>query len=196
MDATPLFLLTSLALVGSPGPNTLSLAALGAAFGTRRGVPYMVGLDLGMVVVVALVGSGLWAVILSYPGIAPVVTLAASAYLLYLAFRIATAPPMGAAEAPGREPGLSAGVMLSLTNPKAYVAVAAVVSRYTLMPGRPVADEVLKGALLLVLIAAVNVAWLAAGSLLARAVTDPRVGRLVNLGFAALLVVSVLAAFL
>lgn len=196
MNATPLFLLTSLALVGSPGPNTLSLTAIGAAFGTRRGVAYMIGLNLGMVVVVALVGSGLWAVILSYPGIAPVVTVAASAYLLYLAFRIATAPPIGATAVPGRAPGLSAGVTLSLTNPKAYVSVAAVVSRYTLMPGQPVADELLKGALFLALVVIVNVLWLATGALLAQVVTNPRVGRLVNLSFAGLLVLSVLAAFL
>ena len=196
MNAAPLFLMTSLALVGSPGPNTLSLTAIGAAFGTRRGVPYMIGLNLGMVVVVALVGSGLWAMMLSSPGVAPVVTVVASAYLLYLAFRIATAPPLGATAVPGRAPGLSPGVMLSLTNPKAYVAVAAVVSRYTLMPGQPVTDEVVKGALFLALVVIVNVAWLAAGSLLGRTVTNPRVGRLVNLGFAGLLVVSVLAAFL
>ena len=196
MNATPLYLLTSLALVGSPGPNTLSLTAIGAAFGPRRGVPYMLGLDLGMVAVVALVGSGLWAVLLSYPGIAPVVTVAATAYLIYLAYRIAMAPPIGATEVPARAPGPWAGVMLSLTNPKAYVSVAAVVSRYTLLPGRPVADEVLKGGLFLTLVVIVNVLWLAVGSLLARVVTNPRVGRWVNLSFAALLVVSVLAAFL
>ena len=196
MDATPLFLMTSLALVGSPGPNTMSLTAVGASFGTRRGVRYMIGLDLGMVAVVALVASGLWAVILSYPGIAPVITVAASAYLLYLAYKIAMAPPMSRLEAPGRAPGVLPGVLLSLTNPKAYVSVAAVVSRYTLLPGRPVADEVLKGGLFLALVVIVNVLWLGAGSLLARAVTNPRVGRWVNIAFAAVLVVSVLAAFL
>lgn len=196
MDATPLFLLTSLALVGSPGPNTMSLTAIGGAYGTRRGVPYMIGLDLGMVAVVALVASGLWAAILAFPGIAPTVTVAASLYLLYLAYRIATAPPISRTEAPGRAPGVLPGVLLSLTNPKAYVAVAAVVSRFTLLPGRPVADELLKGGLFLTLVVIVNVAWLAAGSLIARVVTDPKVGRWVNLGFAAVLVVSVLAAFL
>lgn len=196
MDATPLYLLTSLALVGSPGPNTMSLTAIGAAFGTRRGVPYMIGLDLGMVAVVALVGSGLWAVILSYPGVAPVITVAASLYLLYLAYKIATAPPMSRMEAPGRAPGVWPGVLLSLTNPKAYVSVAAVVSRYTLLPGRPVADELLKGGLFLALVVIVNVLWLAVGSLLARAVTNPTVGRWVNIAFAVVLVLSVLAAFL
>lgn len=196
MDATPLYLLTSLALVGSPGPNTMSLTAIGAAFGTRRGVRYMIGLDLGMVAVVAVVASGLWAVILAYPGVAPVITVAASLYLLYLAYKIATALPMSRMEAPGRAPGIWPGVLLSLTNPKAYVSVAAVVSRYTLLPGRPVADEFLKGGLFLALVVVVNVLWLAAGSLLARAVTNPTVGRWVNIGFAMVLVLSVLAAFL
>lgn len=196
MDATLLYLLTSLALVGSPGPNIMSLTAIGAAFGTRRGMAYMIGLDLGMVAVVALVASGLWAVVLSWPGITPAVTVAASAYLLYLAFRIATAPPISRTEAPGRAPGISAGVLLSLTNPKAYVAVAAVVSRFTLLPGRPVVDELVKGGLFLALVVIVNVLWLASGSLLARAVTDPRVGRWVNLTFAAVLVLSVAAAVL
>ena len=195
MDATPLYLMTSLALVGSPGPNTMSLTAIGGAFGTRRGVPYMIGLDLGMVAVVALVASGLWAAILSFPGIAPVVTVAASAYLIYLAYRIATAPPISRMEAPGRAPGVLPGVLLSLTNPKAYVSVAAVVSRFTLLPGRPVADELLKGGLFLALVVIVNVLWLAAGSLLARAVTNPKVGRWVNVTFAAVLVLSVAAAF-
>lgn len=69
------------------------------------------------------------------------------------------------------------------------------VSRTTLLPGRPVADEFLKGGLFLMLVVIVNVLWLGAGSLLARAVTNPRVGRLVNLTFAAVLVVSVAAAF-
>ncbi|MBB4015297.1 threonine/homoserine/homoserine lactone efflux protein [Chelatococcus caeni] len=196
MDAVPLFILTSLALVGSPGPNTLSLAALGAAFGVRRGLAYMAGLNLGMVAVVALVGSGLWAAVLSYPRMAPVVTFAASAYLIFLAYRIATAPPLGtaAAEAPGRAPRWYAGVTLSLANPKAYVAVAAVFSRYSLWPNSAVADQFAKGALLLATIVLVNLLWLAAGALLARSVVNPKVGRAVNMSFAGLLVLSVAVA--
>jgi len=195
MDAAPLFLLTSLVLVGSPGPNTLSLASLGAAIGARRGLPYMVGLNLGMVGVIVLVGSGLSAIVLSFPGVAPVVTMAATAYLIYLAYRIATAPPLGATSAaPALGSRWYAGVALSLTNPKAYIAVAAVFSRYSLMPDNEIADEFAKGALLLVTIVLVNVLWLAAGSMLGRSVDDPIVGRLVNICFAGLLILSVAVA--
>jgi len=197
MDAAPLFLLTSLVLVGSPGPNTLSLASFGAAFGARQGLPYMLGLNLGMVGVIALVASGLSAIVLAFPGVAPVVTLAATAYLLYLAYRIATAPPLGAtSQARGPAPRWFAGVALSLTNPKAYIAVAAVVSRYSLMPDNEIADQFVKGALLLAMIAVVNVIWLAAGSMLGRSVANPAIGRFVNIGFAGLLALSVaIAAF-
>src|SRR5438270_3362303 len=43
------FVLAGLALAGSPGPATLSLAATGAAFGARRGLGYMIGIIAGMV---------------------------------------------------------------------------------------------------------------------------------------------------
>lgn len=193
MDAVLLFLLTSLALVGSPGPNTLSLAALGAAFGMRRVVPYMLGLDLGMVAVVALVGSGLWAAVLSSPRIAPVMTFAASAYLIFLAYRIATAPPLrtAAAGSAARPPRWHAGATLSLANPKAYVAVAAVFSRYSVWPDSTIGDQLLKGTLLLATVVLVNILWLAAGSLLARPMDNPRARRVLNMSFAGLLILSV-----
>src|SRR5947207_330526 len=46
------------ALAGSPGPNTMSLAAAGAAYGARRSVGYMAGLALGMLVVTIAVAAG------------------------------------------------------------------------------------------------------------------------------------------
>ena len=86
------FILAGLALAGSPGPATLSLAATGAAFGSRRGLAYMTGIDLGMVLVMAITASGVTGVLLALPGAAPVVTVLAALYFVYLAWRIATAP--------------------------------------------------------------------------------------------------------
>ena len=56
MDGLPGFLLAALALAGSPGPATLSLAAAGAAFGTRRVAGYFLGILIGMVGVILLIG--------------------------------------------------------------------------------------------------------------------------------------------
>ena len=87
------FVLAGFALAGSPGPATLSLAATGAAFSARRGLGYMIGIDLGMVGVMAITASGVVGLLLALPGATPVVTVMAGAYFLYLAFRIAAAPP-------------------------------------------------------------------------------------------------------
>ena len=75
MDGLAGFLLAGVALAGSPGPATLSLAATGAAFGARRGIAYLAGIVIGMVAVMAVMASGLVGILLAVPGAAPVVTV-------------------------------------------------------------------------------------------------------------------------
>ena len=53
-DALIALILAGLVLAGSPGPNTMSLAAAGAAYGARRSVPFMSGLAVGMLPAVEL----------------------------------------------------------------------------------------------------------------------------------------------
>ena len=185
------FVLAGFALAGSPGPNTLSLAATGAAFGARRGLAYMMGLNFGMVAVMAITASGVIGVLFAVPGAAPAVTALAAAYFVYLAWRIATAPPLDDGTADRRQPSFLAGVLLSLVNPKAYAAMAALFSGFALVGGSVGLDVAAKIAVLFVVIGTVNIAWLITGAALTRLFRDPRTSRLVNVGFALLLLVSV-----
>jgi threonine/homoserine/homoserine lactone efflux protein len=73
------FVLAGLALAGSPGPATISLAAAGAAFGARGGIGYMTGIIVGMLVVMGVVATGVTGVVLALPGATPVVIAAAAA---------------------------------------------------------------------------------------------------------------------
>ena len=73
MDGLLGFILAGLALAGSPGPATLSLAATGAAFGARRGIGYMTGINLGIVAVMAITASGIVGLLLALPGATPIV---------------------------------------------------------------------------------------------------------------------------
>jgi threonine/homoserine/homoserine lactone efflux protein len=107
------FVLAALALAGSPGPATLSLAATGAAFGARRGFAYMTGIDIGMVAVMGLTASGVVGVLLAAPGVTPLVAGMAAAYFIYLAFRIATAPPLTEERSQRAQPSFAAGAFLS-----------------------------------------------------------------------------------
>lgn len=195
MDALPGFLIAAFALAGSPGPATLSLAAAGAAFGARRSIGYLVGIVVGMVAVMTIVASGVVGLLLALPGVAPVVAILAATYFLWLAWRIATAPPVTDERARREPPTLAAGLLLSLLNPKGYVAMAALYSGFALLPDRLGADVALKLVVLTVIIAAVNVAWLLAGAALTRFFRDPRSNRLINMTFALSLVGSVALAF-
>ncbi len=198
MEAMASFLIAALALTGSPGPNTLSLAAVGASFGRVRGIEYLIGLTLGMVGVIAIVGTGVAGVIFALPGIAPVVSALAAAYFLYLAYRIATAPPLAKTDAsrPGSVPRWYEGTFLSLVNPKAYAAVAALFSGHVLAAGNALTDGLWKAGLLLITLGFVNVVWLCVGAGMTRFLRNERTARLVNVCFAALLLVSVAFATL
>src|SRR5215470_12731280 len=173
------FVLAGLALAGSPGPNTLSLAATGAAFGARRGVGYLVGLVVGMVVVMAITASGVIGVLLAVPGATPVIMAAAATYFAYLAFRIATAPPLTEGGA-HREPTFAGGLFLSLVNPKGYAAMAALFSGFVLIRADLALDVAAKIVVLALVMTAVNIAWLIAGAALTRCFRDPRLSRAVN----------------
>ncbi|MBN9085312.1 MAG: LysE family transporter [Reyranella sp.] len=194
MEGLSGFLLAAVALAGSPGPATLSLAASGAAFGVRRVAGYLVGIGVGMVAVMAITASGVIGLMLALPGVAPVVTVAAAAYFLWLAWRIAMAPPLTEGNAQRQPPSFGAGFTLSLINPKGYAAMAALFSSFVLLRDRVTADAVAKIAVLTVVITAVNVLWLISGAALTRFFRDPRTNRIVNVAFAILLLASVVLA--
>lgn len=191
MDALAGFLIAAVALAGSPGPATLSLAAAGAAFGARRALAYLVGLVVGMVAVMAIVASGVVGLLMALPGVAPVVTGLAAAYFVWLAWRIATAPPLGEEDGGRAPPTFVAGLLLSLVNPKGYAAMAALYSGFALAPDHLALDVALKLVVLTAVIAGVNAAWLLAGAALTRSFRDPRSDRTINVAFAVALLASV-----
>lgn len=187
------FALAGLALAGSPGPATLSLAATGAAFGGRRGLGYMAGIIIGMLGVIAIVAGGLARLVLAWPGIGPIVITLSALYFLYLAYRIAMAPPLADKAGQGAAPNFAAGLLLSLINPKGYAAMAALFSGFVLADEQ-IRDLGLKVATLLAVMVGVNLAWLYAGAAMTRLFREPRTNRAINVAFAVLLVASVALA--
>ena len=70
----------------------------------------------------AITATGVTGVLLALPGATPVVAALAALYFVYLAWRIATAPPLTADAGERRSRRSRAGVFLSLVNPKGYAA--------------------------------------------------------------------------
>ena len=91
------FVIAAFALTGSPGPATLGLSAAAAAFGLRRSLMLMTGIIVGVLLVFAAAAAGLTGLILAQPLLGPLVKAASVLYMLWLAWSIATAPPLSEA---------------------------------------------------------------------------------------------------
>jgi threonine/homoserine/homoserine lactone efflux protein len=191
-----LLLLAAIPLVASPGPATMGVAAVGAAYGARAGLPYFAGIVAGTWSVLLLIATGITGVVLAAPALVSLITVAAAAYILYLAYRIATAPVGAAAMSAARAPAFPGGYLLAIANPKAYAALGAVYAGNTVTIAGLLLDTVAKILTLAILILAVNTAWLLFGAAFARYLRHPTIGRATNVAFAALLVLSVAVAIL
>lgn len=184
--------LSAAPLMLSPGPAVLSVAAMGAAFGPGRALRYYFGIVAGTFSVLLVVASGLTAALLSVPGVAPVVTVLAALYILYLAYRIATAPVLnGGSAEPKDAPSFPSGYFLALANPKAFAALGALYAGHSVLPGDPLADALAKVGGLTCMIFVANGTWMFFGAALSKVLRDPKTGRIANITFALVLLGSV-----
>jgi threonine/homoserine/homoserine lactone efflux protein len=188
--------LSSLVIMGSPGPSTISATAVGAAFGFRRSLKYACGLILGTVAVLFAVAIGVVAILLSMPQSARVLAAVSAVYILFLAFKIATAPPLESRSQHAAAPAFAGGFLLAIANPKAYLAIAAVFAGTTIFVEDRGIDAMAKTALLSVMIVTIHVSWLGAGALLSPILHDPIRSRIVNVLLAASLVVMTFMALI
>lgn len=179
---------------GTPGPNNTIAMASGAAFGFRRTLPAVAGVNLGFPTMIVLVGIGLGGVLSQWPWVLDVLRPVGVLYLLWLAWKIATGPTDVRARREGRPPGFVQMAMFQFVNPKAWTLAVAALSAYT-----GFWESFLTEVLVLALIAGVcgapcTVAWAALGVGAGRFISDPLHMRIFNLVMAGLLVVSLIPA--
>ena len=171
--------LISLAIMGSPGPATISLIAAGSVRGVRRSFPYLFGIIVGTTLVLVAVATGITAALLAVPAIGTVLIWISVAYVLWLAYHIATAPPLSKLTGASNAFSFKGGAILGIANPKAWVAIAAVFASVHLADV-PTNDAAAKIVVLTVMIIAICATWLVAGRSIAPLLRDPRRARLVN----------------
>jgi len=180
-------LVTALAIMGSPGPATISLTAAGSAYGVRRSLGYLIGIIVGTAIVLVAVATGITATLLAVPAMRSVLIVISAAYILWLAYHVATAPRLGDQTATAAAPSLVGGILLGVANPKAWVAIAAVFASARLAD-TATTDAAAKIAVLSVMIVLITAAWLIAGASFASMLRDPDRARIINTALAAALV--------
>lgn len=137
MDPTLITLIVSAALfcatmTMTPGPNNVLLAQSGANFGVRRTLRHVVGIRLGTTSLHVAVLLGLGTLFEEFPMLHQSLKLVALAYLLWLAYKIATAPT-GDNNGGRTEPmGVMEAAVFQWINPKSWLAVMTLCSAFTL----------------------------------------------------------------
>jgi len=174
----------------TPGPNNTMLLSSGVNFGFNRTIPHMLGISCGFAVMVLAVGLGLGAVFKSYPVLYTVLRYAGAAYLLYLAYKIATSGPVkDATDKEARPMSYLGAAAFQWVNPKAWVMAIGAISTYTPINGYFTNVVIIALVFGVVNLPAVSM-WAGCGSLLRNVLRDPFWLRIFNGVMAALLVVS------
>lgn len=139
MSASTLFALFVYGVVTSitPGPNNLMLLASGVNFGFRRTIPHMLGISLGFGVLLAAVGLGLGAALTAFPPLHLALKIAGAAYLLWLAWKIASARSLSNGKGETSRPMSFLGAAaFQWVNVKAWVMAVTAMAVYA-SPERP-----------------------------------------------------------
>ncbi|WP_263248955.1 LysE family translocator [Saccharopolyspora rosea] len=203
LDLTPLpaFLLASAVVVLTPGVDTFLLLRTSLHAGKRPGVLALAGIHSASVLQVALVISGLGALITGHPAVLSALKLIGAAYLLYLAGSILRGLWLTRKESADgaleRAPVDSAnpfvrGFLSNITNPKMLLFSLAFLPQFVGGSTRPAVQLVLLGAIFLGLAAVWELTIVLAAARIADRLRHPRVARSLDVvSAAAFLTISI-----
>lgn len=111
--------------VASPGPGIAAIVARSLSTGFRRAVPFVLGIAAADLIWLAFSALGLTLLMQSFHGVFLAIKYAGCAYLVYLAWKLWTAPVKSLEDEPAaRGEGFRlflGGVALTLGNPKVMV---------------------------------------------------------------------------
>ncbi|SFD90018.1 LysE family translocator [Roseivivax sediminis] len=188
--------LTTFALVTvvTPGPNNFMLMASGANFGVARTVPHMLGIGLGFPAMVFLVGLGVMRLFDLWPPAYTILRIASALYLLYLAWKIATAAPAAETARRGRPFTFLEAAGFQWVNPKAWSMALSAITLYA--PGRDLTAILWVSGIYVACSVVSTSAWTVLGTAIGRVLGNARRLRIFNIAMAALLVATLIPVFL
>jgi len=174
----------------TPGPNNMMLLSSGASFGLRRTVPHILGISAGCAVMVLIVGWSVGSVAQQLPAFYTALQIVSAAYLLWLAWRIATSDAPGQSGGRARPLNALEAAAFQWVNPKAWAMVLGAVTSFA-RPERMAMDVPLIALVMIAIGLPCITLWAGSGSALKRFLSEPAALRTFNYGMAALLVLSI-----
>jgi len=187
----PLVLFVVVSTITPGGATTLATAS-GAQFGFRRSVPLMAGIAAGLGSLAAAAAAGLAGLLLAAPSLKTAMRVAGSAYLLWLAWKIAKSGQPNMDASMGAPTSFLGGAGLLWLNPKGWAMALGAAASFAALASGPLQLALLLGSAF-GLAAAVSLSlWCMAGLLLARLLRTERQWRVLNAVLGLLLVASII----
>jgi threonine/homoserine/homoserine lactone efflux protein len=175
----------------TPGPNNVLLAASGVNFGFMRTMPHIWGVTIGFDVLLIAGAIGVGFLFNAFPALHTAIKVCGAIYMLYLAWKVATAHQGGRDdEVPARPFTFMQAAAFQWINPKALVAVIGGVALYV-RPGHQWIDFPVMLAVMTVATLGAVMLWTGFGVALRLFLRDPARARIFNISMALLLVVSI-----
>lgn len=190
LDQALAFLLFVVVAAITPGPSNLMLMVAGARAGFVGGLPSLAGAVLGMTTMMVAARLGLGTLLQIVPQLVTIVKWAGAAMLLWLAWKIANAPPPGDPRA-GDPVGFRGMVAFQSVNPKSWLVTISAASAY----GREGSDVLVQafelGALFALACLPSFAVWVGFGAALKAWLRDPVRSRRFNIAMAIALAASI-----
>lgn len=116
----------------TPGPNNFMALASGVNFGVLRTIPLVIGICFGFTIMFLLIALGINAIFVQFPIIIPVLKIAGSLYILYLAYLIALSGKFNTKQGESEKVlGFWKGAFFQWVNPKSWIVLLGAVTAYT-----------------------------------------------------------------
>ncbi|KOO06454.1 LysE family translocator [Vibrio hepatarius] len=176
----------------TPGPNNIMVMTSGLNFGVKKSLPLLTGICVGFAIMLLLVGLGFSQLFNMFPHLSLIIKIVGTAYLLYLAWLIASTSSVANGNQQARPLGFLKGAIFQWVNAKAWVVAIGAISAFTTV-GEQYATQNLTIATTFFIVSFPCVGvWLMFGSLLRQKLENQTYLRWFNISMALLLVISVL----
>jgi threonine/homoserine/homoserine lactone efflux protein len=130
MNLLPSMAAFALACSISPGPVNIVALSAGARYGWRASMRHVTGATLGFTLLLIVVGLALRELLIVLPSMIAAVRWLGVAFLLYMAYRLATDNGNLGEDDAGRAPSMLYGATMQWLNPKAWLASLAGMGAY------------------------------------------------------------------
>jgi threonine/homoserine/homoserine lactone efflux protein len=176
----------------TPGPNNIIAMAIGFNHGYRKVLPHLAGVTVGFPVMLLLIGLVVRPVMEQYSVLFDLLKYASVAYILYIAWHVASAPVDARILPEERKPPITfvQSVMFQWINPKAWAGALTTVTVY-MIPEHYRTSLLIAALLSAVTIVGAISLWALMGRQIKHFLDRPAQMRAFNVTMALLLLVSV-----